>query len=86
MRMPTEYFAALKTAIERCDTSETRDQYRAGNFPRSDRVNDLDARYRWDLFWHVQPQLREAGHSFPDDLKDSHIDTALRRIVAPLAA
>lgn len=35
-------------------------------------------RYRWDLFWAVVPSLPKGMFK---DLKDAHIDTALRKIV-----
>lgn len=79
MKLANSFRNELAERIAEYDTEETRERYRLGQFPRSERVRDLDKRYRWDLFYAV--------HGFdimPDGIADSHIDTALRRIVAPL--
>lgn len=86
MKMSTAHFDALRQAIEPLDTPERRDAYREGRFPRADKVNDLDTRYRWDLFWHsggyrhIKDPLALNGCEY----NDAHIDTALRRIVSNL--
>lgn len=83
MKMAAPDFAALKAAIEPLDTAERRQVYREGKFARAELVKDLDTRYRWDLYWMVgglHGVLPDVTH----DYKDAHIDTALRRIVAPL--
>jgi hypothetical protein len=77
---PTE-LEALRNLLTPLDTPEIRQAYREGRFPRADRVKDLDTRYRWDLFYFAR-----GYRVLPGDLTDSHIDTALRRIVPPLAA
>ena len=82
MKMAAPDFAALKAAIEPLDTPERRERYRTGQFERADKVVDLNVRYRWDLLWEVGGVRKVTGvASF---YKDAHIDTALRRIVAPL--
>ena len=74
---------ALREAIGPLDTAAARGAYRRGDFPRADRVKNLDMRYRWDLlaaanaYGIVRAIYDRGGH-------DDHIDTALRRIVAPL--
>ena len=47
-------------------------------------TRDLDLHYRWDLLWAVHGQLPDVLRKELDDLRDTHIDTALRRIVAHL--
>lgn len=78
MKMSGQHFEELRAAIAPLDTEERRAAYRTGDFPRADKVQDLNMRYRWDLFWAVGAHYRlyVAG-----GLKDSHIDTALRSIV-----
>lgn len=77
--MSSEVYEALREAIGGIDGEYWRDRYRKGEFPRADSVKDLDVRYRWDLFWAVK------GYQIvPRELREAHIDTALRRIVAPL--
>lgn len=80
-RIGPEIVEQMRQGIAPLDTPEMRDRYRSGNFPRADRVQDLDKRYRWDLFW-AAPHL----DALYDDrsILDSHIDTALRKIVPPL--
>lgn len=74
---------AIKTAVGALDTKERRDRYRAGNFPRSQAVKDLDKRYRWDLFYGAQRQgLTLEGW---DDYLDAHIYTALKSVVPSLS-
>lgn len=80
MKFPAEQFGQLSEAIAEFDTPERRSRYLAGDFPRSDSTKDLNMRYRWDLYWVARPTfprewMRDMG------LIDSHIDTALRKIV-----
>lgn len=71
----------LRDAIAPLDSTEIREAYRTGAFPRSELVKDLNVRYRWDLFWAVKGyQLFGHGH----DYTSAHIDTALRGIVPAL--
>lgn len=81
MRMSQRDFQALSAAIAPLDTAETRDLYRTRSprIPRIELTKDIDVRYRWDLYWSVRGYTLIHG-----DYLTSHIDTALRRIVAPL--
>lgn len=75
----------LGMALAPLDTAERRAKYRAGDFPHADRVDDLNKRYRWDLWWSTPWDVRdEIIASFGDYPKDDYIDTALRHLVAPL--
>lgn len=81
VKVTEQHVAALKELIEPVDTDDVREKYRKGEFPRADAVEDLDVRYRWDLFHAVK------GYSaFGDDhgYNSDHIDTALRSIVTSL--
>lgn len=79
MKITQQEREALAELIAGLDTEATRQRYRDGRFPRAESVRDLDTRYRWDLFYAVR------GYTvLPGNLLSSHIDTALRRIVAPL--
>jgi len=61
------------------DVSE---EYSNGRFVRSEKVKDLNKRFRWDLFWaSTSVSFRDA---LSDYLNNDHIDTALRRIVKPI--
>ena len=87
MKMSKEHLALLTKNIVPLDTPERREQYLAGDFPRSDAVKDLNKRYRWDLFWTMPNECfyKVTGDPvFGGDYSDAHIDTALRSIVPPL--
>jgi hypothetical protein len=65
------------------DEEAVRQMYRDRKIPRGDAVQDIDKRFRWDLYWGA---ARLAG-GLPDSTNgynDAHIDTALRSIVSPL--
>jgi hypothetical protein len=81
MRITTGTVEAWKAAIEPLDTEEARAAYRAGNFPRADRVKDLNKRYRWDLAHAAKLNLIAL---YDVGCNDTHIDTALRNIVPAL--
>lgn len=82
MKIPAHIVEEMRTRISKVDNEQNRDDYRNGRFPLSDRVEDLNKCYRWDLFWAT------GGTSEYDidwsSIKDAHIDTALRQIVSPL--
>jgi len=81
MKIDKDTLEALRGLIAPLDTATVRERYRTGNFPRADRVTDLDTRYRFDLFYAVKGyRVFPEGAEFTTD----HIDTALRRIVPPL--
>lgn len=86
MKISGDALEAIRERIAPLDTEETRQRYRDGDFPRADAVKNLDMRYRWDL-WHAArgvDVIKVENGWYPDGINDSHIDTALRRIVQPL--
>jgi hypothetical protein len=70
---------SLANRISKLDTEDNRNAYREGRFPRADKVQDLDMRYRWDLF-----HATKCRELVPSHANSEHIDTALRRIVPKL--
>ncbi|HSW91502.1 MAG TPA: hypothetical protein VLG09_02560 [Candidatus Saccharimonadales bacterium] len=87
MKLSKEHYELLEQAISKLDTPELRDKYIASDFAHSERVKDLDKRYRWDLYW--EARRNNPGHRGFGDIdcglyNDSHIDTALRKIVPTL--
>lgn len=65
------------------DEAALRAKYLARDIPRGDLVQDIDKRFRWDLYWGAS---RLTG-GLPDSTSgynDAHIDTALRAVVRPL--
>ncbi|SIB67865.1 hypothetical protein [Mycobacteroides abscessus] len=83
MKMTSAHYDQLRTAIGPLDTAERRERYRSGEFPRSDRVADLNMRYRWDLLNEVSRRGWERAWAYGEYNTD-HIDTALRGIVPVL--
>lgn len=84
MKMTAALYEWLRAEIERLDTDPRRAAYREGRYPRADRTRDLDLRYRWDLLWAVHGRLPDSLRAELNELRDTHIDTALRLIVAQL--
>lgn len=85
MKITPAHLAALRERVSPLDTAERRECYRSGDFPRAELVKDLDKRYRWDLFYAGTAgdwSLVTAIYTYAND---THLDTALRSIVAPLA-
>jgi len=76
-----EALERMASAIRPFDTDSTRERYRRREFPRAEMVKDVNRRYRWDLFY-----AAGSGRILPDneELNDSHIETALRKIVPDL--
>lgn len=71
------------------DTKPRRDHYRGGGYRNAANVQDLNKRYRWDLWWDVPWNVREdildtmtQQYGLPPN--DAWIDSALRLIVPPL--
>lgn len=83
MKVTTDHLDRLRAGIAPLDTGEARDVYRTGDFPRADRVNDLNMRYRWDLLWAAAAADRSI-YDVLSEYKDTHIDTALRAVVPSL--
>jgi hypothetical protein len=83
MKASPALVARLEAWIEPYDTPAARQGYLDGDFPRSDKVDDLDTRYRWDLFYGTEAWY--CIHQSDGVLLDAHIDTVLRKIIPPLA-
>jgi hypothetical protein len=81
MKLDRDTLDRMRDAIAPLDTAERRQAYVSGDFPRADRVRDLDKRYRWDIYY-----AAGSYRLLPEDdsIVDAHIDTALRRIVPSL--
>lgn len=82
MKMSPTLFQAIKEAIDPFNTPELQERYRTGNYPRSENTKDVNTRYRWDLLWGAFfPTATEEQRKEFNELYDTHVDTALRRIV-----
>jgi hypothetical protein len=86
MKVTPEHLTLIREAIEStgyADDESIRERYRRREIPRGNLVQDIDKRFRWDLYWAA---ARKNG-GLPDSTNgynDAHIDTALRAIVKPL--
>ena len=83
MKVTAEHLANLTEAIAPLDTPERRTAYRNGDFAKADAVEDLDKRYRRDLFWAAWDAAGQSPE-FLAQYNDAHLDTALRHIVPVL--
>lgn len=80
MKMSKECFERLSGLIT--VTPELIEAYETGNFHRSDRVKDLNVRFRFDFFNHAFCIDRELRDMIRDeDLTNDHVDTAMRKIM-----
>lgn len=80
MKVTDKDFAILKEAIEAVDLPEYRERYRNREIARADSVQDINKRYRWDLYYFAA----RSTNGLPDSQNGynmDHIDTALKRIV-----
>lgn len=90
LQLTAEAFAFIKRAVQQLDTPQMRQAYLNGEFPRSERCEDLDQRYRWDLL-HFGRLKAGARTSIKEDspprvpLGHACIDAELKAIVPPLA-
>ena len=86
MRVTAEHRALIAEAIAATgyDNDTVRARYRARDIPRGDAVQDIDKRFRWDLFHAADPQCAILRALYDDGCHDAHIDTALRSVVQPL--
>lgn len=86
MKMSKETFELLKP-IKDLITPEVVERYRARDIARGENVKDINMRLRWDAYHafkrscsaDIKDKLYWAFRN--EKLNDSHIDTALRRLV-----
>lgn len=72
------YTALVNEFLNRQDKFVER--YESGDFPRSDRVKDLQERFRWDVFWCLNNISKGMlSSSFFDGANSDHVDTLLRK-------
>lgn len=84
MKVNDDIRRRLHAAISPLDTEQRRERYRAGDFYNADKVKDLNKRYRWDLLWLATDGTDIVDAVYAQGANDNHLDTVLRRIVAPL--
>lgn len=89
MKIKEEHYQQLKAAFEKLVSQkgvEILTQHKTG-LKTDPRVKNLDKRFRWDCFW-LTKRLGNFKGEFLDELykyvDDTHIDTALKRVVKEL--
>ena len=85
MKMTAEHLSILKSGIDKVlkANPDAVDKYRRGEFPRSDRVKDLQRRFCFDLFHASGLSIGDGIGTHGEiigDYNDDHIYTALRHI------
>lgn len=82
MKVTKEDYQGLVNTIRPLDTADLRETYRTLHAEGKLRANDLDMRFRWDLYHRALNRgLRLSNR---DKYNDAHIDTALRKAVDSL--
>lgn len=94
MKVTTEHRDMIEDAIARVlvrterekglTEADIRARYAARDIPRGDAVQDIDKRFRWDLFHAATAGTRMGSDLYAAGYNDTHLDTALRSIVSPL--
>lgn len=85
MKITPATLVEMRTAIEPLDIADVRNAYRTGQYPRAEVTKDVDRRYRWDLLHAALGSAWICDRLYGDEgANDTHVDTALRAIVAPL--
>ena len=86
MRVTAEHRAMIADALTAADYDNpiVRDRYRRRDIPRAAAVQDIDKRFRWDLFHASDPQCVVLRTLYDAGYHDAHIDTALKSIVPAL--
>ena len=93
MKLTPLQVEAMRERIVSLDTEDRREAYRSGLFPRAGECQDVNVRYRWDLFHASRCAdvfrtpiggADSIGSMRQADITSDHIDTGLRRIVPSL--
>ena len=81
MKVTTEHYAYMADGIDRIFRRHGMDnivkKYESGDFPRSEKTQNLQLRFMWDMY-HFSGVNRYICDNA--DYKDDHITTALKRI------
>ena len=80
MKIKPEHYAHLKSEIQKLPKDQVlrHKEYLKGDI----RVKDLGRHWRWDIYWATKPH--HFGFDFYTYLNDTHIDTALKKIMGEL--
>ncbi len=81
MRVSTEHYNIIKEHIESLMNKLNKDtlinSYEKGEFYNSDKVKDLNVRFRWDMYY--ASGVNQLVCQW--DYNDNHIDTVLKKVL-----
>ena len=84
MKMSNEDFENLEQAINRVIARYTIEYlvetYESGNFPRADKVEDVQRRLCFDLFYAAHRDGYQLSPAAQNELNSDHLYTALKRL------
>ena len=87
MKITPEHYETLAEltsgVLARHDLGYLHESYELGKFARSEAVEDLNMRFRWDVLNASPHSTRFICDELYPYLNQDHIDTALRNIIAP---
>jgi hypothetical protein len=78
-----ELVEEVRSLISQIDSQELREKYRQGNINNNFEGQDMDKRYRYDLFWAAAGDIYSKVNK--EGLKSDHLDTLLKEVVPPLS-
>lgn len=81
MKMPVHIYNEMLDRIKASNFNVA--EYRAALMPTY-KGSDIDKRIRWDMLYTVIGSRWVVDNIYPLDMDDSHIDTALRKIIKSL--
>lgn len=83
MKLKEEHFKVIETQVNAVLAAhpELVERYQRGDFPRAEKVRNLNKRFRWDLLHTIPGMGRWICDVIYPYAHNGHIDTALRRIV-----
>lgn len=77
-----ELVEEIRSRIAQIDSQELRERYRKGEISNNFEGQDMDKRYRYDLFWAAASDIYSKVNK--EGLKSDHLDTVLKEVVPPL--
>ena len=84
LKIRDEHFAHLKSEIdsvlERYGFENLKEEYETGNFPRSEKVKDLNKRFCFDMLFGAGLNSWVCDELYPY-MSDEHVYSALKKII-----
>lgn len=81
-----QFRGQLQPYVDALNNATNRARYISGDFPRADKVKDLDMRFRFDILWAIPSNVRVL---LLDDIRlaggtDTHINSLLASMIPTL--